>query len=352
MFDSETLFIIGAGASCEVGMPLGSDLKQLISSHLNLIVDGRGYLNGDGDILQAIRQRNTQVNSSEIDLNSFREAALHIREAMPQAPSIDNFIYAQTGDPIIEFCSKIAIGKSIIEGEYRSPLYIPESNRKGKILFDDIEKTWLSKFFQLLCLDCSKKNIEELFSNVSFVIFNYDRCLEHHLFYALQNYYRVSPEYAATILNRVNFIHPYGSLGKLPWQETNESVPYGGIDGQADLGLLAARIKTFSEEMEDTSHIKKVKSLLKSADKMVFLGFAFHEQNMKLMKTFFSSIAEEVYATTHGISKNDQEIVRAQISKYFFDDDETITRNLLNCTCSELFDNYWRSISAEVTSQF
>jgi hypothetical protein len=48
MFQRRTLFVLGAGSSNEVNMPLGTDLAKMIANKLDIQFDG-GALVGDGD---------------------------------------------------------------------------------------------------------------------------------------------------------------------------------------------------------------------------------------------------------------------------------------------------------------
>jgi hypothetical protein len=51
---------------------------------------------------------------------------------------------------------------------------------------------------------------------VSFIVFNYDRCIEHFIFHAAQSYYGVDPGRAAQFVAAISFYHPYGSIAPLP----------------------------------------------------------------------------------------------------------------------------------------
>jgi hypothetical protein len=55
----------------------------------------------------------------------------------------------------------------------------------------------------------------KLFENASFIIFNYDRCLEQFLVNALPRLYAISETEADSIVHNINIIHPYGSVGEL-----------------------------------------------------------------------------------------------------------------------------------------
>jgi len=84
-----TVFVIGAGASCEVGLPVGEELKGKISQLLNIQYDNfrTKMKSGDHTIQQALCKTN---NYHRLAL-----AALRIKDALPLAISIDNFMPRQ-----------------------------------------------------------------------------------------------------------------------------------------------------------------------------------------------------------------------------------------------------------------
>ena len=59
MIKSKTVFVIGAGASKEVGFPLGAELRHIISSKLNFGADGSS---GDRDIFKYFQMQRGKFN--------------------------------------------------------------------------------------------------------------------------------------------------------------------------------------------------------------------------------------------------------------------------------------------------
>ena len=49
MLPFKTVFILGAGASKEVGLPTGSELKKLIAKNLDIEFDTLGRFTGKGN---------------------------------------------------------------------------------------------------------------------------------------------------------------------------------------------------------------------------------------------------------------------------------------------------------------
>ena len=155
-------------------------------------------------------------------------------------------------------------------------------------------------------------DIEKLFQNVSFVVFNYDRCLEGFLMQAVTGYYHVSTEVARTLIAGINIVHPYGKVGDLPWQG-GVSVPFGGGDG-LNLLEIAREIRTFTETV-DTGVAAKIKSMVREADTIAFLGFGFLEQNMSLLSPGGGGRATRVFASTYSVSPTDVDIISHEITK-------------------------------------
>src|SRR3954468_1859832 len=73
--------------------------------------------------------------------------------------------------------------------------------------------------------------------------------------------------------------HPYGFVGALPFQDQREGVPFGAEPVSVKTLDIAGRIKTFTEQTNDAEAEEAIRSLIRDADKIIFLGFAFHELN-------------------------------------------------------------------------
>ena len=111
MFQSKTLFVVGAGASQEVGLPTGRGLRETIASKVEFEFDSGHLERGDRNIWMALdlhveqlrREFPPRVLSTQQELENCFNAGRHIASAMPQALSIDNFIDAQQNEKV-EVC--------------------------------------------------------------------------------------------------------------------------------------------------------------------------------------------------------------------------------------------------------
>jgi hypothetical protein len=232
MFQSKPVFIVGAGASQEVGLPTGAQLKTQIAQKLNITyevgIDPLAPDTGDPEIAYALVEHVRSKGSG--DINPYLFGAWKIRDAMPQAISIDNFIDAHSTNPGVVLCGKLAIVQAIRDAERNSKLYIDDrAGHVSKFDHQKVSNTWFAKFFQLVSENLRIDNVYEIFNNLSFIVFNYDRCIEHYLYQAVQNYFAIGEADARTVVRSLKIYHPYGPIGALPWQNPVSSCVFGGV---------------------------------------------------------------------------------------------------------------------------
>lgn len=349
MSNKKTLYIVGAGASSEANLPTGYELKEKIASLLDIRFDRRyTQLSGDSYICEALR---IYVNQSEIqkkDINPYLHAAWRIRDAMPQAISIDNFIDTHNDDKKIELCGKLAIVRSILDAERNSLLYIDNSNIYNRLNFSSLEKTWYASFMMLLTENCTKENLSRRLKSIALIVFNYDRCIEHFLYNSLKNYYDLKRGETGKLVNEIEIYHPYGVVGSLPWQ-SDQSVEFGAELHPQELLNLTHQIKTFTESTDPQSkEILAIRNNVNKADPIVFLGFAYHELNMKLLMPDSStpdlSKLRSCFGTAKRISGHNCGMIKDQLKAFYKGNvDYLIINNKLDC--NRLFEEYWRSLS-------
>jgi hypothetical protein len=342
------VLVVGAGASKEVNLPVGTELREKIAGALDIRYEN-GFRRSSGDqaIDEAFHVLARELNPHRVDINPYLHSSWRVRDAMPLAISIDNFIDSHRKDERIEICGKLAIASCILAAESQSSLYVDARKPDSKIDFSRADSTWFNRFFQLLHENCEWTEIEERLSRVTIITFNYDRCIEHYLHGALCNYYGQSPGSAAEVMRHLQIFHPYGSVGSLPWQGS-EGIGYGAnIGGQKLIGA-AKGIRTFTEGIDPkTSEIEEIRTTLRKAERVAFLGFAFHPLNLELL---FPGLAEvkrapkcSTFATGLGLSDSDCEVITGDLTRlggispgYFQ------IRNDL--ACAGLFNEYSRSL--------
>ncbi|MGA7437246.1 MAG: hypothetical protein WBW32_03850 [Luteibacter sp.] len=341
MYQRRTVFIVGAGASAELDFPLGNQLKGIISNATDIRYrDGYSLKSGDGDIVDAIRQH-CRMNGIA-DANPYYYAGREIAAALPLAISIDNYLEAHAGNDRIELLGKLAIAKAILDSERNTPMY--RKHDQGSVAFDQLQKSWLVPLARTLTEGVVKSDAACTFQHVAFVIFNYDRSVEVFLWNALQTYYGIGSDAATKILSEARFHHPYGTVGQLPWQTGEAPQSFFGQDVTPQ-GLLdiAAGILTFSEQVASERRATMLADI-EAAETVVFLGFGFLEQNMRLLQAEAPTQARRVYATAKGLSVSDCDIVTHGIRQMLRQDGLPVDlQNQL--TAAALFSEYSKSIT-------
>lgn len=349
MFRSKTVFIVGAGASQEVGLPTGAELKDIIAEKLNIKYDFRSenpYVPVSGDAgIAAILAEYARSNSQ--DFNHYLEEAWKIVKAIPQAISIDNLMHAHRGNSALELCGKLAIARAILESESKSALYVDEPSREP-FNPENIKGTWFENFFRILHEDVTRDaHLGSIFENVTFINFNYDRCIEQFLYYSLPNYYHVGESDAIELISNLTILRPYGLVGPLPWQD-RRCVPFGGrYAGGMSLLDIASQIKTFTERSEDNAARETIRAQVENADTLVFLGFGFHSLNMELIKPSRGSV-RRVFATAKGISDADIQVITGEVINTWLSNLHNPNFDLRvnnKVSCCDLFTEYWLSLS-------
>jgi len=214
----------------------------------------------------------------------------------------------------------------------------------GKLLMADVLKAyempvfsnpgWYKYLLTHLLTD-SAKDIPN--NRLSVITFNYDRSLEFYLHQALIHHYRdeISEEMAWQIVSKINIIHPHGILGEYP------VIPYSKeVDGET-LQELSSAIKIVDEIVDSkeqfcTPEFRSCHEALLAADKIYFLGFGFHEDNVRRMAFFNEETIKqrEVLATSLFKTLAMKEKL-AVMKKYGFSE-----RNFQSSTCGSFFEHY------------
>jgi hypothetical protein len=350
MFKKRTLFVLGAGSSYEVKLPVGLGLAKDIATRLDVRLgdDNRNVGPGDKYLLGKFQNLYPQ------QFKQYLQAGWRIRDGLPTAASIDDFLDMHSHDEMMQTIGKAAIVRSIIEAERRSDLFFDQNNSRNKLVLEKLEGSWFMKFIRVLGRGITKRNAPQIFDNVAFVVFNYDRCVEFFLLQALQAMYSLPLNEAASIVQDLSIIHPYGTIGELPNLATNSiQVPFGGVEHH-DFNYiqLAQRIKTYTEQIAGSEVANGIRNEIERAEQVVFLGFAYHAQNMLLLRPLDElGRPRHIYGTALGMSDSDVALARGELRSWFLPDHSLPSDpfNIIHIenqlTCAKLFDNYAKSIA-------
>jgi hypothetical protein len=262
MISTDTVLILGAGASTSYGFPGGLQLKAEICQEIN---------NPHGDIYKDLKLfankdmvfnfYNNLLLSSEMSIDAFLE---------------HNQSFSEIG--------RRAIANILLRKE------------RHRALFDDWINKWLdpknkdNHWYQLLF---SKLNapFEEFEKNkLKIVTFNYDRSLEYFLLNAMKaKYSREMSEDVLKKLHSIKILHIYGKLGNLPEYDSDGFyVPYDLFNKQGKddwwreyIYEASKKIITIHQAKEIGNVILEARRFLLKAERIYFLGFGYDKTNME-----------------------------------------------------------------------
>lgn len=267
----KTVFVVGAGASTEFGeTPIGDQLARNIEGQLIREFDS-GSRWPDGPIANAIASMGG-LGDAQL------RAMSRIRDSVLSCPSIDQFVYEWQEVPHLPEIAKLCIAYFMLEAERKTTMARIQEGSAVPIL-RVLEQSWLAVALSHLNPSARRRDILDVLEGVSFVTFNYDRCIEKYLRESFFSTYGMNRESAEQAAASIPILHVYGCLGPLP-AGAAAGIEYGGPDFL--IKQAAGSIKTYMEEV-DSNHAMRIQAVLREADRIIFLGCAFHEQNMALL---------------------------------------------------------------------
>jgi hypothetical protein len=118
MFKRRTLFILGAGASHEVGLPVGIALAQQIRKMVDIRFEGGFRHTGEGDLSLYEHLTRTAPHNRQ----SYQFAGWLIRDGILLSSSIDDFLDQHQDNEEVKLYGKAATVKCILEGTQFAPI--------------------------------------------------------------------------------------------------------------------------------------------------------------------------------------------------------------------------------------
>jgi hypothetical protein len=338
LFKDKTVFVVGAGASAEYGLPVGTELAEIIADSMWFKGDGFGNLINKDDPTIYFALKNHFKGTDK--LNKHFDAARKIHEGIKHVDSIDNFLDMHHNDKETVFCGKTAIVKAILDAEERCQLSYDTSNIYNTIDFDRVNKSWLKPFFKQLTLGRPKPDIEKVFEGITIICFNYDRCIEHYLIRVLNKAYSIDLKDAAKLVASLEIYHPYGTVGELHTPLNPQGVAFGAELKREGLISAAQGIHTYTEQIEDQNTIDKVKQAIANAKSLVFLGFAYHKQNIDMLKPDKPGRISSIFGTAYNLSDYNVTEVKSRVRSLAHGEIPILEIDSKNLMCGPFLDHY------------
>lgn len=294
-----TVLVLGAGSSCGFGLPAGDALMTTISDRVNFRLSP-----WDNDLLGDM----AVWNAFGIDFGK-EEACLRagqvIARGLPHSTSIDDFLYLHGKDLDVVAVGKLAIVSSILEAERTASglSLLSSSNADERAVgVHGLRTCWISKLVARLLAGRERDSLDDLFDNLTVISFNYDRVFEQVLLEVLQVHLHVDDVRAATLIESLKIHHPYGQVGKLPWQRgVEEKVALGAAPNPRLFADLSRQIRTLRDQRAEKEEVDSWKDAITAAHTVLFMGFGFHKQNVELLtQEKKRHWMPQVYLTTYG----------------------------------------------------
>jgi hypothetical protein len=308
MFTKRTLFVVGAGASHEVGLPVGTGLAATIAKMFTYRTDFGRVVEGDERFIMQLANQYPQQAERDAHLLAARQVASGVQ----LVGSIDNYIDTHRHDPRIPAVAKFAIVYAILNAEAASSLCVDKSRRADTTMnFEKLKPSWFYHFGTMLVEGVPLDEIDNLFNNVKIVCFNYDRCIEHFLTNWLAAVYAIPIQDAEREVAKLFILRPYGIVA--PILERNRAVQYGASPGGCDVRTLKDGIKTYNEQLQDDDLLRAVSTSVAEAEVIVMLGFGFHPQNMKILNPAKATAAKRIIVSAYETSDANKRSIHDQL---------------------------------------
>ena len=254
MITLPTVLILGAGASFPYDFPLGRDLLFKICDQ------SAGLQAADRSHRKYVERIFSLTHANVDDLREFSDLLRH-----SMAPSVDRFLES---NPDFIRIGKAAIAYALIPYEQETILIRNETLKWYEFLFSHLQTPMADEF---------KEN------RLSIITYNYDRSLEHFLFIAIKNCYRLSEHEANELLQSIEIIHLHGQLGSY-YFGSDQYRAYRPDISNSILQRCVDGIKIIHEDISDEPQFEQARTLIAQARRVCFLGFGYDKTNMDRLK--------------------------------------------------------------------
>lgn len=283
MITYPTVLVLGAGASADFGLPIG-----------------RGLVTEIGRFVEAENHRGAgppRVHD-RIALSNFARALM-----LSAQTSVDRFVEHRRD---LLGTAKLATACALVRKENPDLLFGPNGG------FVRASEHWYEHLLE--ALDTSAESFKD--NKLSVVTFNYDRSLEYYLLTALMNRYGLDRGAAVKLARAIEVVHVYGDLGEFYNNEDPLFRDYARHDEQKWFDIAASRLHLVPEERSQgpegtTPQAERAKELLRTAQRVYFLGFGFDTLNLTRIRPTRTDVQMRVFASAYDV----REALRYEINQ-------------------------------------
>ncbi len=272
MIVEPTVLILGAGASAPYDFPSGPGLLRRICEHL--------------------RDQDSRISREMVSSGHDRKALGEFRVELERSmqPSVDAFLEKR---PEFTEIGKASMSCALIPFE-----------QENTILKLGEERHWYKYLWNKM--DAGLERFRE--NQLSVITFNYDRSIEHFLFVALKHSHGQSDEKTADLLRAIPIVHVYGQLGQYP-PLAGEGRPYDPTITPEIVAECVSGIRIV-HEAEDEAAFVVAHKLLTGASRICFLGFGYHENNLRRLRFDKLKKGKAVFGSAMGLKEAERHHVR------------------------------------------
>jgi len=288
MLTEKTCLVLGAGASLDSGLPDGKKLMCLLAQCANHGADHNDFI-----VCQWIMEK------TKIDVSKLRGVLLAFAHQLQYsfAPSLDEFIAANKAE-YYEDIAKLAILWVIGRCEIKELVFKWDRPLTEKHLKFPVQN-WSQDLWWKIIGGCDSLDLfQKSLSNLTILTFNYDRSLEYFLHQCAKNYFGSEQEIDRIFKENFYIGHVYGQIGYLEWQSNEKdlvrtydyqltSITAASAIKIADSIRTFNEIKTYDRMVGIVKNLNEIANRFTTADTLHFLGFGYHDQNMRLFSSEF-----------------------------------------------------------------
>ena len=336
MIRSKTTLVIGPGAGIEAELPDKRELLAKMAAGFDFSRLGTELQTRDMILLaRHFEKVARRMGATEEKL---REAGQRIRTSARVGTTVDAVLEQHSGDTMAMAAGKLALIYLVLQSEARSPLLL-EPRDAGDLPLRGSEN-WLFHLGRLITSGVPRNQAEKSFDNLNIISFNYDRSVQHYLPFVVAMAFGMTLGEARQLVGaKLNITHPFGNVGRLPWEPGERPDVEWGNEDPWNLQNLVKEIHTGSERMRNRQYVTALQSALAGSKKIIFLGYDFDPQTTEFLFDYTYSHDPDVIAVVQGMNEPTQRAVTRLLRRRTGIEDEALV-SVLEMRCFQFMRDY------------